>query len=183
MPDRARSSSEKRCTRPPNSWNRIRSFHRPATIASAASIPSAAVSRVHGGCTPSGALLTSECVLVTTRPSLQVGRMSRNLPSSILRYVEGANAHDADQASSLFAEDAVVHDEARDHVGRPAIREWVQDTIDRYATKFVVERVSESSDATMVVVRISGSFPGSPAKVRFLFQLADGLITHLDIKS
>ena len=108
--------------------------------------------------------------------------MSRNLPSSILRYVEGANAHDADQASSLFAEDAVVHDEARDHVGRPAIREWVQDTIDRYATKFVVEGVSESSDATMVVVRMSGSFPGSPIKMRFVFQLADGLITHLDIK-
>jgi ketosteroid isomerase-like protein len=110
--------------------------------------------------------------------------MSRtNLPSSISGYFEGANAQDADQASSLFAEDAVVHDEGRDHVGRPAIRGWVQDTIDRYATKFVVEGVSESSDATMVVVRISGSFPGSPAKVRFLFQLADGLITHLDIKS
>jgi ketosteroid isomerase-like protein len=110
--------------------------------------------------------------------------MSRtNLPSSISRYFEGANASDADHASSLFAEDAVVHDEGRDHVGRPAIRGWVQDTIDRYATKFVVEGMSESSDATMVVVRISGSFPGSPAKLRFLFQLADGFITHLDIKS
>lgn len=109
--------------------------------------------------------------------------MSRpNLPSSIARYFEGANAKDADQASSLFAEDAVVHDEGRDHVGRPLIREWVQDTIDRYATKLVVEGVSESSDATMVVVHMSGSFPGSPVTVRFLFQLADGLITHLDIK-
>lgn len=109
--------------------------------------------------------------------------MSRtNLPPSISRYFEGANAHDADRASSLFADDAVVHDERRDHVGRPAIREWVQDTIDRYATKLVVDDVSESSEATMVVVRISGTFPGSPTKVRFLFQLADGLITHLDIK-
>ena len=162
----------------------MRSFHRPATIASAASIPSAAVSRVHGGNTPSGALLTSGCVLVTTGPSLQVGGMSRtNLPSSIVRYFEGANAKDADQASSLFAEDAVVHDEGRDHIGRPAIRRWVQDTIARYATTLVVESISESSDATMVVVRMSGSFPGSPATVRFLFQLADGLITHLDIKS
>jgi ketosteroid isomerase-like protein len=109
--------------------------------------------------------------------------MSRtNLPSSIVRYFEGANAKDADQASSLFAEDAVVHDEGRDHIGRPAVRGWMQDTIDRYATKFVVESVSESSDATMVVVRLSGSFPGSPIKLRFLFQLADELITHLDIK-
>jgi ketosteroid isomerase-like protein len=109
--------------------------------------------------------------------------MSRtNLPSSIERYFEGTNAHDADRASSLFAEDAVVHDEGSDHVGRPAIRAWVQDTSDRYATKLVVESVSESSDATMVVARMSGTFPGSPAKARFLFQLADGLITHLDIK-
>ena len=110
--------------------------------------------------------------------------MSRtNLPPSVARYFEGANAQDADRASSLFAEDAVVHDEGRDHVGRPAIRGWVQDTIDRYATKLVVEGVTESSDATMIVVRVSGSFPGSPVKLRFLFQLADGLIAHLDIKS
>jgi ketosteroid isomerase-like protein len=110
--------------------------------------------------------------------------MSRtNLPSSISSYFQGVNAHDADQASLHFAEDAVVHDEHRDHIGHPAIRARVQDTIDRYATKLVVEDVSESSDATMVVVRMSGSFPGSPAKARFLFQLADGLITHLDIKS
>jgi hypothetical protein len=34
----------------------------------------------------------------------------------------------------------------------------------------------------MVVVHMSGSFPGSPAKARFLFQLAAGFITHLDIK-
>jgi len=110
--------------------------------------------------------------------------MSRTkLPSSIARYFEGANARDAEQASSRFAEDAVVHDEGRDHVGRPAIRAWVQDTIDRYATKLEVESISESSDATMVVVRMSGTFPGSPAKARFVFQLSDGDITHLDIKS
>ena len=110
--------------------------------------------------------------------------MSRiNLPSAISTYFEGANAHDAETASSLFADDAIVHDEGRDHVGRPAIRDWVQDSIHRYATKLVVEDVSDSADATMVAVRISGTFPGSPIKVRFLFQLAGGLITHLDITS
>lgn len=109
--------------------------------------------------------------------------MSRtNIPSSISTYFEGANAQDADQASSLFADDAIVHDEGHEHVGRAAIREWVQGSIDRYATKHVVEDVSDSADATMVVARISGTFPGSPIKLRFLFQLADGLITHLDIK-
>jgi hypothetical protein len=163
----------------------MRNFHRPTTIASAASIPIGAVSRVHGGCTPSGALLTLGCVLVTTARSLQVGGMSRNnLPSSIARYFEGANAKEADRASSVFAEAAVVHDEGRDHVGRPAIRRWVQDTIDRYATQFVIEKVSEPDGATTaVVVRMCGTFPGSPVTVRFMFQLAEGLITHLDIKS
>jgi ketosteroid isomerase-like protein len=108
--------------------------------------------------------------------------MSRTLPPAIARYFEGANAFDAETASSMFAPDAVVHDEARDHVGRPAIRRWVQGTIDRYATQFVVESESESADATLVVVRLSGSFPGSPIRIRFVFQLADGAITHLDIK-
>lgn len=110
--------------------------------------------------------------------------MSRtNLPSSIASYFDGANAHDADKATSLFADDAIVHDEGHDHVGRPAIRDWVQDSIKRYATKNVIEDVSESADATMVVARVSGTFPSSPIKLRFVFQLAGGLITHLDIKS
>jgi hypothetical protein len=108
--------------------------------------------------------------------------MSRALPTSIARYFEGANAHDAQRAASLFAEHAVVHDEHRDHLGRAAIRRWVQDAIDRYATELVVEQTSESADATMVHVRMSGTFPGSPATARFVFQLADGLITDLDIK-
>jgi hypothetical protein len=105
--------------------------------------------------------------------------MSRRLPPSIARYFEGANAHDAQHAASLFAEDAVVHDEHRDHVGREAIRRWVQDTIDRYATQLVVEDTSDSSEATLVRVRMSGTFQ---AKAHFVFQLADGLISHLDIK-
>jgi len=108
--------------------------------------------------------------------------MSSNLPAAIARYFGGANAFDAETASSMFAPDAVVHDEAHDHVGRPAIRQWVQDTIDRYATQFVVESASDSADATLVVVRLSGSFPGSPIRMRFVFQLAEGTITHLDIK-
>jgi len=107
--------------------------------------------------------------------------MSRPIPPSVACYFEGADAHDASKAASSFAEDAVVHDEGRDHVGRAAIQDWVQDTINRYATRFEVEAVSDSEDATLVVARLSGRFPGSPIRIRFLFQLADGLITHLDI--
>ena len=105
-----------------------------------------------------------------------------NLPPAIARYFAGANSRDAASAASLFAEGAVVHDEGRDHVGRSAIRRWVQSTIERYAPTLDVETMSESPDATLVVVTMSGSFPGSPATAQFLFQLADGYITHLDIR-
>jgi hypothetical protein len=108
--------------------------------------------------------------------------MSRVLPSSIARYFDAANARDADAASHSFAVDAVVHDESRDHVGRIAIRAWVQDTIDRYATQFEIEATSESVDATLVVARLSGTFPGSPIRLRFVFQVVDDAISHLDIK-
>jgi len=109
--------------------------------------------------------------------------MSPTVPSPIARYFDGANARDAETASAAFAADAVVHDEGRDHVGREAIRAWLQDTIERYAMELVIETTSESSDATLVGVKVSGTFPGSPIHLRFLFQLVDGLITHLDIQS
>jgi ketosteroid isomerase-like protein len=109
--------------------------------------------------------------------------MSRTVPTPIAHYFDAANAHDAERASSSFAADAIVHDEGRDHIGRPAIRAWVQDTIDRYATQVEIESASESPDATLVVAKVSGTFPGSPIRLRFVFQVVDDAVSRLDIKS
>lgn len=103
------------------------------------------------------------------------------LPPAIASYFEGADAHDADRASSLFAEDAIVHDDHKEHVGRAAIRGWVQSDCDRYAMRLAVEDIAGSSDATVVLARVSGTFPGSPIMLRFAFQLANGLIARLDV--
>jgi hypothetical protein len=46
---------------------------------------------------------------------------------------------------------------------------------------FVVESVSGSSDATMVVVASPGHFLAALPRC-VSFQLADGLITHLDVE-
>jgi ketosteroid isomerase-like protein len=108
--------------------------------------------------------------------------MSRTVPAPIAQYFDGTNARDASAASLAFAADAVVHDEGRDHVGRSAIRHWLQDTIERYAMQSVIEETSEAADEIVVVAKLSGTFPGSPIRLRFLFHLVDGSIARLHIK-
>jgi hypothetical protein len=40
-----------------------------------------------------------------------------------------------------------------------------------------------NDDETIVTCRLSGSFPGSPIKVRFIFKLDGNAITSLEIRS
>lgn len=107
--------------------------------------------------------------------------MSRDLDPTIRRYFEHANAFDAEAASAAFAPDAVVHDENHDHVGTDAIRDWLRDTMKRYAAQLQPESVTPAGNATVVTTRVSGTFPGSPIAMRFSFQLANGLIARLEI--
>src|ERR1043165_6937174 len=51
--------------------------------------------------------------------------------------VDKINSRDGQAFSSLFAENAVVHDEGRTHTGRPAILQWMQDAIREY--NFTIE--------------------------------------------
>jgi hypothetical protein len=107
--------------------------------------------------------------------------MSRDIDPAIRRYFERANSFDAEGASAAFAPDAVVHDENRDHVGTDAIRDWLRDTMKRYSTQLQPESVTPAGNATIVLTRVSGTFPGSPIALRFSFQLANGLIARLEI--
>jgi hypothetical protein len=53
--------------------------------------------------------------------------MTPDLPEPLSEYFAAANTDDADRIAACFAEDARVHDEKQDFIGRAAIRQWAID--------------------------------------------------------
>ena len=105
------------------------------------------------------------------------------LPDILQRYFQAQNAHDIEAMVACFAPDAAVRDERRDIVGTQAIRAWKMETSDKYRiTAEPLESRAESGN-TIVVVKVTGTFPGSPANLTYRFGMsADGLISALDVR-
>src|SRR5438034_10780565 len=103
--------------------------------------------------------------------------MKLNLPIILQRYFEAQNAHDIEAMVACFAPDAAVCDEGRDIIGTAAVRAWKKETSAKY--RIAAEPLECRIDAgyTLVVVKVTGNFPGSPANLTYRFGLsADGRI-------
>lgn len=108
--------------------------------------------------------------------------MPPNLPDPIPRYFAAQNALDEDMMMDCFAPDAVVHDEGGTYIGRKAIRAWKHNIIAKYGISIDPLEASQKDDNTVVVARVAGNFPGSPANLTYTFGVSlDGLIRTLDI--
>ncbi|KPW98344.1 nuclear transport factor 2 family protein [Pseudomonas syringae pv. coryli] len=86
-----------------------------------------------------------------------------------------------DVLEDLFTHDARVIDEGLTVSGVEAIKAWKQAAKHKY--QYTVEPVEslESDGLVIVKARLDGTFPGSPAVVRFRFTLTHGLISALEI--
>lgn len=109
--------------------------------------------------------------------------MNRDLPAILDRYFKAQNAHNIEAMVACFAPDAAVRDEGRDIIGTEAVRAWKKETSAKYRiTAEPIESRSED-DRSVVVVRVSGTFPGSPANLTYRFGFsADGLINALEVR-
>lgn len=108
--------------------------------------------------------------------------MPLDLPEPLPRYFAAQNALDADLMTACFAPDAVVHDEGGTYIGREAIRGWKHDTITKYGISIDPLKAAQQDGKTVVVARVAGNFPGSPANLTYSFGVSpDDLIRTLDI--
>jgi hypothetical protein len=109
--------------------------------------------------------------------------MPLDLPDPLPRYFAAQNALDAELMTACFAPDAVVHDEGGTYTGSEAIRGWKQDTIAKYGISIDPLKATRQDNQTVVVARVAGNFPGSPANLTYAFSVSpDGLIRTLDIR-
>jgi ketosteroid isomerase-like protein len=108
--------------------------------------------------------------------------MTPRLPELLTRYYAAANAHDADATIALFAEDAVVNDEQKEHCGRDAIRAWIAETTRKYGPIAIEpSNVAEEGRTTVVTSIVSGDFKGSPVTLRYMFLVDPQRIARLEI--
>ena len=103
------------------------------------------------------------------------------LPTPIEKYFGAKNAHDIDAMLAVFSEQGAVRDEGRDMVGHPAIRDWMEETSRKYRVTAAPTAIDQLKVQSIVTATVSGTFPGSPAQLRFRFTIAGEKITHLEI--
>ena len=109
--------------------------------------------------------------------------MVPHLPDILDRYFKAQNAHDIDAVVACFAPDAVVCDEGHTHNGADAIRAWKTDTSAKYRITATPLQNRNEGDKTIVVVKVAGTFPGSPANLTYRFGFAaDGRIGALEVR-
>ena len=104
-------------------------------------------------------------------------------PEPISAYFGAKNRHDIDAMLAPFAEQAVVKDEGKERRGHAAIRAWIEETTRKYRDTVEVADVAETDGRTVVTGVVSGTFPGSPVRLRFHFTIEGERIARLEIGS
>lgn len=108
--------------------------------------------------------------------------MTFELPDPVATYVAAEQDKNTELLVSAFAPDAMVRDEEHEYQGVDAIRAWKQAAERKY--RYVMNPIAVTVDGQDVILRalLSGSFPGSPVVVDYIFTLAGDKITALEIR-
>ena len=108
--------------------------------------------------------------------------MAIHLPKPIDIYFASENARDTEGADRCFAVDAIVRDEGRTIEGIAAIEAWRIETGEKYRHTVEPLSVTARDGKTVVTVRVSGNFPGSPVNLDHIFELHGDKIVSLEIR-
>ena len=103
-----------------------------------------------------------------------------NLPDPIAAYFD-ADKRDGESVARCFTTQAVVKDEGVTHVGSAAIKAWKTAASAKYSYTSEPFAVEHKDGQYIVSSRLTGSFPGSPVALRFIFRLERGKIAFLEI--
>jgi hypothetical protein len=107
--------------------------------------------------------------------------MPTDIPAPVAGYLEAKAADHVEAVLKNFADDAIVHDEGKDHAGISAIRDWAAEIATRYQLERTVVETRRIGAAAVVLVRVAGNFPGSPVDLHHHFTVSEDRITALTI--
>lgn len=103
------------------------------------------------------------------------------LPTAIADLARAQNNFDSVSYSNCFTETAVVFDEGKTYNGKMEIQQWINKANKEYQT--IMKPLAYSAPEEILKAEVSGNFPGSPIVLSYHFELKDGLIHSLKIRS
>ena len=103
------------------------------------------------------------------------------LPKVIADLIAAQDKYDSKAFTENFSDDAIVHDEGKTYHGKTEIRQWNEMTNAKYKTKYEPLEVTTEGDKITLTAKISGTFPGSPAIIKYHFETKNYKITSLHI--
>src|SRR5258708_20703207 len=104
-----------------------------------------------------------------------------NLPQVIADLIAAQDKYDSKAFSEAFSTDAVVQDEGKTYNGRTEIRQWNETTNAKYKTKYEPLEIKSEGDKITLTARISATFEGSPAIIKYHFETKERKIRSLQI--
>lgn len=102
-----------------------------------------------------------------------------NLPKVITDLIKTQNSFDSVSYANCFTETAVVFDEGKTHNGRKEIEKWIDEANKKYQATMKPLEYSETKQT--LKTEVSGTFPGSPIVMTYLYEFQDDLIQSLKI--
>jgi len=104
-----------------------------------------------------------------------------NIPPVITELIKTQNSFDNVAYANCFSETAVVFDEGKTHNGRKEIADWIADANERYQATMEPVSFEEKEPESILKVKVSGNFEGSPIVLSYHLEIADELIQSLKI--
>jgi hypothetical protein len=104
-----------------------------------------------------------------------------DLPEVLTTYLSAKLDADLDAIVACFTDDALVHDEGRDHRGRAAIHAWLADLASTYTITYRLLGADRWESGAALRLEVAGNFPGSPVALHQHFSLAGDRIAALTI--
>ena len=101
------------------------------------------------------------------------------IPGIIENYFKAKNAKNISAIVDCFDAHATVHDEGKSINGISSIRSWVENSTKKYNPQFRLLDADAKGSSTSVTAEVSGSFEGSPLKMRFNFEVSSNKIQSL----
>ena len=102
-----------------------------------------------------------------------------NLPKVVTDLIKTQNNFDSVAYANCFTETAIVFDEGKTHNGRKEIEKWIDEANKKYQATMKPLAYSETEHT--LKTEVSGTFPGSPVVMTYLYEFQDGLIQSLKI--
>jgi hypothetical protein len=102
-----------------------------------------------------------------------------NLPNIITALVNAQNQYNSHSYADCFTDNAVVFDEGKTYNGKTEIENWISEANNEYKT--IMKPLNYDEKENILSAEISGTFPGSPAILKYHFEFNNGLIQSLKI--